>query len=352
MTRSAVPLIREMRGSVCECTHEGHLCGIDDAGEIRYALGDPDHVVFLRSAGKPVQALPVLMSAAAKKFGLSREEMAVMIGSHRAEHFHVRVLESIMDKLGLNEKSLVCKPAYPLGPAALEAVLRSGGGKRSLYHNCSGKHLGIIAYCLAEGYPIEGYWEPSHPAQLKIAALISLLSGCPLEKLHAGIDGCGLPVFGMPLRNAATIYLSLACPELIEDHEVRQACREAVALMTDYPAMIAGTDRICSELLLDANIVAKGGAKGIYCFALKKERLAFAFKVLDGSEDEWPLVAAAILEQIGYGNAETIARMRRLAPVVIVNDNGLEAGANEIAFTLRHAREARNLLSDGSAFVS
>jgi L-asparaginase II len=132
----------------------------------------------------------------------------------------------------------------------------------------------------------------------------------------------------------ATAYLKLACPELIADHEIRTAVQTIVRRMNKHPEMIAGTGRICSALLMDSNIIAKGGAKGIYCFGLKKERLGFAFKVLDGSEDEWPLIAAAILEQIGYDRQETINRMYELAPLVVRNDNNRIVGRNQAVFTL------------------
>jgi L-asparaginase II len=105
--------------------------------------------------------------------------------------------------------------------------------------------------------------------------------------------------------------------------------------MNQHYEMVAGTDRICSSLLKDPNIVAKGGAKGVYAFSLKKERLAFALKVLDGSEDEWPLIVASILEQIGYGNWETIEEMYRLAPQEIRNDNRRVIGMNQTVFTLQ-----------------
>lgn len=340
-----VALVKETRGGVVECVHAGHICGLSDKG-LMYSAGDPGIPVFLRSAGKPVQALPVLMSGAAERFGLTRREMAVMIGSHRAEPEHVEALESLMGKLGVTEEALVCKPAYPLGPAAFEEVLRNGGGKRSIYHNCSGKHLGLIACCLMKGYPVQGYWEPDHPVQREIAQLLETLSGADAGEVKLGIDGCGLPVAALPLSGAARIYLRLACPDLIEDRKLRAACAEAAALMAEHPLMIAGTDRICTELLADANIVAKGGAKGIYCFALKRERLAFAIKVTDGSEDEWPLIVAAILEQIGYADREAAQRMRRIAPAVILNDNGVAAGRNETAFRLKLAANTEEAAAD------
>lgn len=104
--------------------------------------------------------------------------------------------------------------------------------------------------------------------------------------------------------------------------------------MNKHPEMIASHDFICTVLLADPNIVAKGGAKGVYGFALKKERLSFALKVMDGSELVWPNIVASILEQIGYENRETIERLYALSSKVIINDNGEEVGERKTVFQL------------------
>lgn len=327
-------LVREYRGGIEECVHVGHICGVNDKGEIQYAVGDPRAVSFLRSAGKPFQAIPVVRHGADAVFGLNDAEGAVMIGSHRAEPFHVEALESIMRKTGISEEQLICHPTYPLSVYATENLLRANRPKRAIYHNCSGKHLGILALCKAMGYPMESYGEPDHPAQREILETLAYLAGIPVEEVGLGTDGCGFPVFALPLNALATAFLKLACPDLIDNADIRAAVVTIVRRMNAHSEMVAGTDRICSSLLLDPNIVAKGGAKGVYCFGLKKERLAFAYKVLDGSEDEWPLIAASILEQIGYGDQATIDRMHELAPADIRNDNKRVIGRNQAEFTL------------------
>jgi L-asparaginase II len=330
----AAELVKEYRGEIEECVHLGHICGVNEWSEVQYAVGDPDAISFMRSAGKPFQAIPVVRHGADARFGLTDAEGAVLIGSHRAESVHVQALESIMDKLNVSEDILICHPTYPLSISAAHDLIRERKPARTIYHNCSGKHLGIVALCQIMGYSQEDYGHPEHPVQQEILETLAYLANYPKEQIGIGIDGCGLPVFALPLRAMATAYLKLACPELIADHEIRTAVQTIVRRMNKHPEMIAGTGRICSALLMDSNIIAKGGAKGIYCFGLKKERLGFAFKVLDGSEDEWPLIAAAILEQIGYDRQETINRMYELAPLVVRNDNNRIVGRNQAVFTL------------------
>jgi L-asparaginase II len=328
-------LVEEFRGQTLECVHRGHICGVSASGEVKYAVGDTDSLTFLRSSGKPVQAIPVIKNGIAAKFGFTDKETAIMIGSHRAEPFHVEALESMLQKIGIREDHLVCAPTYPLSAAATEQLLRNQGGKRSIYHNCSGKHLGILSLCKGMGYPTDNYYEPDHPAQVQILETLSYLAEYPKEDIRIGTDGCGFPVFAVPLRSLANVYLKLACPDLIGDGAIQSAVETIVRLMNDHYEMIAGTNRICSTLLMDNNIVAKGGAKGVYCFGLKKERLGFALKVLDGSEDEWPIIVASILEQIGYANRGTIDALYNLSPREIKNDNDKIVGENRSVFSLK-----------------
>lgn len=328
-------LVREYRAGVEECVHTGHICGVDGTGGVKYSVGDVQAMTFLRSSGKPFQAIPVIKHRADEAFGFTDAEGAILMGSHRAEPFHVQALESIMGKTGIQEEQLICHPTYPLSVYATEQLQHEHKPKRQIYHNCSGKHLGILALCKAMGYPLEGYGHPDHPAQQEILETLAYMADLKKEEIALGTDGCGFPVFAMPLRSLAVAFLKLACPDLIGDAAIRQAVEKIVRRMNAHYEMVAGTDRICSSLLMDDNIVAKGGAKGVYCFGLKKERLAFALKVLDGSEDEWPIITASILEQIGYTNQDTIDRMYELAPLDIMNDNKLVVGQNKPVFHLK-----------------
>ncbi|WP_256759297.1 asparaginase [Cohnella sp. WQ 127256] len=335
LTNGAEPLVLEYRGGHLENVHYGHVCGVNDSGDTAYQYGNPEWITFMRSAAKPIQAIPFFLEGFDEKLGFTSEEKAIMMASHRALPYHVEALESMLSKLGLDEQSLVCKPTYPLDAEARDVLVAEHKPQRRIYHNCSGKHLGVLAYCIGMGHSLDDYYSADHPAQKRIAQIAAELSECPVEEIRIGTDGCGFPVFGMPLKNMALAFLKLACPDLIEDKQLKQAVEKVTALMNTYPKMISADYLICPNLLMDDNIVAKGGAKGIYCFALKKERLAFALKVVDGSEDEWPIAVASILEQIGYPNKDTIARMYKIGSPEIRNDNGLVIGENRSVFTLR-----------------
>lgn len=327
------PLIEEYRGGVLENVHLGVLCGVNDKGEVIHEVGSAEHMTFLRSAAKPFQAIPVMKRDIAGKYGLTDAEAAMFAASHRGETYHIEALEAIMRKTGLSEEQLLCCPTYPLNDEPKFACMREGKAPRRLYHNCSGKHLGIIATAREMGYDTETYWQPSHPIQQDILHTLAEMAEYPAERIQIGVDGCGFPIFALPLQNIAKAYLKLACPDLIADAKTREAVKRMTAYMHAAPDSIASHQFICSELLRDSNIVAKGGAKGVYCFSLIRERVAFALKVIDGSETPWPIIVASILEQIGYGNQETIDRLYSVVSKEIQNDNHIVVGERKAAFT-------------------
>lgn len=326
------PLVEEYRAGVLENVHLGVLCGVNDKGEVVHEIGSAEHVTYLRSAAKPFQAIPVMKRNIAEKYGLTAAEAAMFAASHRGEAYHIEALESIMRKIGLAEEQLLTCPTYPLNDEPKFACMREGKAPRRIYHNCSGKHFGIIAAARESGYDTETYWQPSHPIQQEILQALADMAEYPADRIEVGVDGCGFPVFALPLKHIAKAYLKLACPDLIPDAATREAVKRMTAYMHDAPDSIASHNFICSELLRDPNIVAKGGAKGVYCFSLIRERMAFALKVIDGSETPWPIIVASILEQIGYGNRETIDRLYAVVPKEIKNDNHVLVGERKASF--------------------
>ncbi|WP_374706793.1 asparaginase [Bacillus sp. J14TS2] len=327
-------LIEETRAGLLENIHDGLICGVSDQFETLYQVGDIEQYVYYRSAAKPIQAIPAFMTGVKEKYQLTDEEATLFTASQRGESYHIAALESLLGKIPVAERDLYCAASLALNSEPRDEMIRNGQEKRRLYHNCAGKHLGFLAVCRVLGYPLEGYWQMDHPLQQKIVAILSSLAEISQDKIKTGVDGCGVPVFAIPLKNMAITYLKLACPDLIGGKEIRDAVIQMTKLMNENPDIVASEHFVCSVLLRDSNIVAKGGAQGVYCFGLKKERIAFSLKVLSGSEEVWPNILASILEQIGYRNKNTIASLKALRPAVVKNDAGEEVGKVETVFSL------------------
>lgn len=325
-------LVEEYRGGLLENVHYGAISVVNEKGEILYKTGNPEHMTYLRSAAKPFQALPVMMRRIDEVYGLTSKEASLFTASHRGETFHIEALESLFQKMELNEESLRCCSTYPLNEEAKADRHRANEGARKIFHNCSGKHAGLMGLSKYMGWDVKTYYKTGHPVQREIIEMMANIAEVPKASIPQGIDGCGLPIFALPLHKIAYSYLKLACPDLIGDADIRNAAAATAKLMNDNPVMIADTKFVCSELLKDDNLTAKGGAKGVYGIGLRKERLGISLKVSDGSEQVWPCIIASILERIGYSNQETINRLYALIPNTIFNDGGTVVGERRAVF--------------------
>ncbi len=316
-----------------ENVHYGQMSAVNLAKEEFVSVGQDYEPVYFRSAAKPFQAIPIFMTDFIEKYEITSTESALFLASQRGEIYHQEALTSLLEKIPVCENDLICAASYPLNEEPKTLYIQQGFQKRKLLHNCAGKHLGFLTACLANGYNIQQYCHPDHPLQQMIKKYIAYLSEYDEGKIRTGIDGCGAPVFAIPLKNMAIAYLKLARPELIDDDQVREAVKKLTTVMNQENQIIAAQNFICTALLKDSNIVAKGGAQGVYCFALRNEGVSFALKIMNGSESPWPNVIASVLEQIQYSNHETIDRIKALSPSFVRNDAGHEVG--EIVSTIK-----------------
>lgn len=327
------PLVREYRGDLLDLTHFGYLTVVDENSKVLFSVGDPDDLVFYRSASKPIQALPVIARHLDEKYGLTPEESVIFAGSHAGEPYHVAALQSIMEKAGLSEDLLVMKPAVPGYGPANEARIRNGLPPRKLYHNCSGKHTALMLVQRELGGEVRDYWKMGAPAELEIQHAIEVLS--ETEQVRLGVDGCGVPVFAVPIRCIANAFKNLAAPEHIRDDALQAAAARFVPRIHQYPHMMRGTGFVCSLINHDANIVGKGGANSVYGIGLKREKLGISFKITDGTEHTWPLMILEALKGLGLLSEVTKRNMESFKPYEIYNDNDTLVGRREACFKVQ-----------------
>lgn len=193
-----VRLTEEFRGGLLDLTHYGYISIVDEKGKVIYSAGDPEAMVFYRSASKPVQALPVIAHHLDEKYGFTDEETVLFAGSHLGESFHVNALKSIMKKADLNPEDLIMKPTVPGSTEANEERIRQGLPKSKLYHNCSGKHAALMLTQREMGGDVKDYWKVGSVGQNEVLRTMSVLSEYPEEKVVIGIDGCGVPGIRLP----------------------------------------------------------------------------------------------------------------------------------------------------------
>jgi len=200
--------------------------------------------------------------------------------------------------------------------------------------NCIGKHLGLILMQREMGGVPADYWKAESPVQQEILRYVSVFTDVPKEEIRVGWDGCGVPVFGVPMTSMALSYLRLAAPDLIEDPAIAAAAERNGRIIARYPENLMDATSLCGVLCKDSNIIGKTGADGVYTFGLKKERIGVAVKVYDGNGAHMPLILREILQQLDYENKETIRRLDESFPSDLINATGSVVGRKKAVFRL------------------
>jgi L-asparaginase II len=303
-----VPLAAVRRGGLVESVHRGRLAVFDPRGDEIEALGDPEAYVYLRSSAKLFQALPLVLSGTADAFGLTDEELAVACASHNAEEPHLAAVRSILEKAGLSEDDLQSGAHLPMYEPAADELVCKGEQPRPIHGNCSGKHAGMLAVCVHEGYETLDYRDSGHPLQRRILGLIAEVCGVEEDEVLVAGDNCGVPAFALPLRSFATGLARTATGDGLPDRLAYAALRLRDA-MRSYPFMVAGTGRLDTELMERTHLFVKGGAEAVLAVG-NPEGWGMALKVSDGSHRAVRPVALAALEHIGVrvGEGDSIVR--------------------------------------------
>ena len=302
MSETALPvLIDVIRGSTVESRHRGAAVVVDAKGRVIWSLGDPELVMFPRSAIKPIQAALVMVeSGAMDAFGVSQKELALACASHNGEPMHVEPVLAWIDRLGLSPSNLECGRQDPGIARDLHELYRSGGQAGPEHNNCSGKHSGFLTVCRHMGVDPKGYLDPAHPAQAAVCQTMADMCSVDLSQADLGTDGCGIPSIAMPLHALALGMARLADPSQLAD-KLAQACRAIVAAMAANPLMVSGTGQACAALMEAGRgvYVVKGGAEGVYAGAWPEKGYGIALKIEDGAGRAAEIAMTHVLRRIG-----------------------------------------------------
>jgi L-asparaginase II len=269
------------RSEVVESIHAGHMVLLNADGSILFQKGDPTLNIYSRSSLKSIQA------SAMVRAGLDIEPrlLALVCASHAGTAMHQTATKSILAKAGLDEHSLQCILDRPL-----DEELRRTSEPTRLAMNCSGKHAGMLATCVINGWPTDSYLDPSHPLQLAIKAEVEAMSGESVAGVS--VDGCGAPLFLFSLFGLARAIRNLTISTDPVHQEVAQACR-------DYPEMVSGPGRLATRMMQNIpGLFMKDGAEAVNVASLADGR-TFAIKISDGTARAMPAITAAALAKFG-----------------------------------------------------
>jgi L-asparaginase II len=277
-------LVQIVRGDMMESFYRGAYVVMDANGQTIDAVGNVKRRVYPRSSLKPIQALGMMHSGAAEAYRLTLPEIALACASHNGEDRHVNLVNQWLARLNLTCDVLECGIHASMNKETMLEFV-AAGNQLTLAHNaCSGKHTGFITQALHLKVPIQGYSHFDHPVQQYVNRMIEEVIEIDVEESPKGIDGCQIPVIGIPLANLALGMAKMAQGQNLSP-TLAQGAKKIVESIQTYPDLIAGTGRFCSTITQESEgkILAKMGADGVFTTILPDLGWGIALKIDDGN---------------------------------------------------------------------
>ena len=285
------------RGEIVEAVHLVHAVAVQE-GKVVASAGDPQLVTYLRSSAKPFQALELVRA----RDDVDDADVAISSASHRAQPPQVAAVRALLSKAGVHEEDLECGS-------------QEGRPPGRVYHNCSGKHAGMLATCRARGWPTRGYRLPGHRMQRANGADVAAAAGVDEDSVPRATDGCGVVTWALPLERMARMFSVFE--STVEGRRVADAMRSR-------PELIAGDGATDTEWMRALEgFAVKGGAEGLICGA-GREGLGVALKCEDGAYRALRPAVAAFLSALGL-------ELPDFREVIVHNSRGEPAGRLEVS---------------------
>ena len=251
-----------------------------------------------------------------------------MCSSHNGEPVHVRAVRGLLRRGDLDEGALRNPAGRPADPDAAARVRTPA----PVFQDCSGNHAGMLLASVRAGWPLESYRSRSHPHHRRVLPLVRALAGA---EPVLGVDGCGIPVHGLPLRALATMYARLAVPDATDAG--REIAR-ATGAMRAAPYLVGGRDRDDSAVMeATPDLVMKEGAEALTCAVSLSAGIGVAVKIADGG---YRAVGPAMIEVLDQLGLLAPGARRRLRPYhrPAVRGGGRPVGHLEPILTLSPER--------------
>lgn len=283
--------------------------------------GDPERMLFGRSCEKPLQGAVSLAAMDVEE--LTDDEVGVLCASHSGEPAQVAAVRRLLRR----------------GPVPATALRnprdRATKGARSrVWDQCSGNHAGLLVASRHRGWDLETYREPGHPIQRRVTSAVRATTD--VEEPTIGVDGCGIPVHGVPLRAMATMFARLGRPDRLG--KLAPAAVRVVRGMLASPHMVGGTNRLDTDVMsVTGDVVAKEGAEGLVCAALLGPGLGVALKVSDGNGRRLAPAVVEVLRSLDALDDAAVDRIPRHARPPVLGGDDVQ-GAVEAVVRLHRAR--------------
>ena len=326
---SLAPVLVELhRGGHLESVHRGHAVICDAKGEIVEAWGDPDALIFPRSACKMVQALPLVEAG----LTLTSEQLALACASHEAAPIHTSRVAQWLEDLGLEDNDFRCGPQMPRDRGEKVRLIKADESPCRIHNNCSGKHAGFLTLTrhLDAG---PDYVALDHPVQQMVRDAFEDVTG--MSSPGYGVDGCSAPNFLTSVHGLARAMAFFAAAQTRATVRSKAAAQLTEAMMA-HPDLVAGEGRACTELMraMEGKVAIKTGAEGVFVAIVPERQLGIAVKMADGATRAAEGAIVGLLSRVGALDPSHPAALKRLGGPIL-NWDGLEVGRTVAADALR-----------------
>jgi len=319
---SPAKILEYIRDGLVEEEHWGLFVKVSTDGNICKVGDDKNYPFYLRSCAKPLQAALIIDFGIDEVFNMTSEEIALCCASHAGEDCHAKIVKGFLAKIGFDESYMKCGFHKPLSKSERNKLIAQGQDENILQNNCSGKHAMMLAICKKMGWAIDDYDSPEHPLQIAIKKKIYELCELKTDYL-ATKDGCGVPIYSMPLENMVKGYLNLFLNEKYS--KIREA-------FLKHPYLIGGEDRFDTAIMIASHedakckvqrakgfknsfslfpfsfspLVVKSGAGGICIVVNLNKKEGFVIKIMDSDMKTRAICTIEALKQLGWLNSEML----------------------------------------------
>lgn len=293
-------IVNVYRGQQIESRHSIHAAVVRSTGEVVETYGNPELKTFTRSTIKPIQALPLFISNAINKFNYQDHEIALACASHVGAEIHTKAVTELMQKIDLTIPQLHCGDQIPSDVEAYKNLILKNQSESAIHNNCSGKHVGFLATCVANQWPTLNYTEIDHPLQKQIQFLFEQLSNKKIAAEQIARDGCHIPTFCVSVLQAARAVAAMSEFDQPMINPYGEFSKKIFSAINRFPEYIGGEQEYSSLMTkyLGHLSIIKVGAEGVMAAYLPQQKLGIFLKVEDGSERATEVAMTAILQKL------------------------------------------------------
>lgn len=281
-----------VRNDFIESRHAGSVVVVDPTGNVLFSKGDPNALVFPRSAMKLFQAMGIFSTG----IELSPEFTALATSSHTGSAAHVELVRELLATGGFTEADLRCATEWPVNKDMLKQVHKADGTALPIYHCCSGKHAAMLLACKQEGWPTENYLDRDHPLQVRILEAIEYLTGETITS--TAVDGCGAPVHAMSLVALASGVAKMHAADESAPMNIKSSAEKLFSSMLAHPWVVGDHGEPDTTIMEELGFASKSGYEGVF-IVTTPEGVTVATKILDGNLRTAPIVALQALVRAG-----------------------------------------------------